>query len=70
MAKYLLLKRRAERPSPGQQHPRTSSRSFTDFKERKVMDPHEIIEERQDRTGLWVGSHEECTLLVRAGGRS
>jgi hypothetical protein len=70
MAKYLLLKGRAERPSPGQRHPRTSSRSFTDFNERKVMDPPEIIEERQDRTGSWAPGHEECTPQELAGGRS
>jgi hypothetical protein len=70
MRKYLLLKRRAERPSPGQRHPRTTTRSSTDSKERKVMDPQEITEEPQDRTGSWVRRHDEYTPQDLAGGRS
>ena len=34
------------------------------------MDPHEIIEERQDRTGSWAPRHEEDTPQELAGGRS
>jgi hypothetical protein len=68
--KYLLLKRRAERPPPGQRHPRTTTRSSTDSKERKVMDPQEITEEPQDRTGSWVRRHDEYTPQELAGGRS
>jgi hypothetical protein len=70
MPKYLLLKRRAERPPPGQRHPRTTTRSSTDSKERKVMDPQEITEEPQDRTGSWVRRHDEYTPQELAGGRS
>ena len=70
MRKYLLLKRRAERPPPGQRHPRTTTRSSTDSKERKVMDPQEITEEPQDRTGSWVRRHDEYTPQELAGGRS
>ena len=70
MPKYLLLKRRAERPPPGKRHPRTTTRSSTDSKERKVMDPQEITEEPQDRTGSWVRRHDEHTPQELAGGRS
>jgi hypothetical protein len=70
MPKYLLLKRRAERPAPGQRHPRTTTRSSTDSKERRVMDPQEITEEPQDRTGSWVRRHDEYTPQELAGGRS
>jgi hypothetical protein len=70
MPKYLLLKRRAERPPPGQRHPRTTNRSSTDSTERKVMDPQEITEEPQDRTGSWVRRHDEYTPQELAGGRS
>lgn len=55
---------------PGQQHPRTTTRSSTDSKERKVMDPQEITEEPQDRTGSWVRRHDEYTPQELAGGRS
>jgi hypothetical protein len=34
------------------------------------MDPQEITEEPQDRTGSWVCGHDEYTPQVRAGGRS
>ena len=70
MPKYLLLKRRAERPPPGQRHPRTTARSSTDSKEWKVMDLQEITEEPQDRTGSWVRRHDEYTPQELAGGRS
>ena len=70
MPKYLLPKRRAERPPPGQRHPRITTRSSTDSKERKVMDPIEITEKLQDRTGLWVRRHDEYTPQELAGGRS
>jgi hypothetical protein len=85
MPKYLLLKRRARAPArarrdlpaaatayapPGQRHPRTTTRSSTDSKERKVMDPQEITEEPQDRTGSWVRRHDEYTPQELAGGRS
>jgi hypothetical protein len=70
MPKFLLLKRRAERPPPGQRHPRTTTRSSTDSKERKVMDPQEITEEPQDRTGAWERRHDEYTPQELAGGRS
>jgi len=70
MPKYLLLKRRAERPPPGQRHPRTTTRSSTDSNERKVMDPQEITEEPHDRTGSWVRRHDEYTPQELAGGRS
>jgi hypothetical protein len=39
-------------------------------KERRVMDPQEITEEPQDRTGSWVGRHDEYTPQELAGGRS
>jgi hypothetical protein len=70
LPKYLLLKRRAERPPPGHRHPRTTSRSSTDSKERKVMDPQEITEEPQDRASSWVGRHDEDTPQELAGDRS
>jgi hypothetical protein len=70
MRKHSLLKRRAERPLPGQRHPRTTTRSSTDSKERKVMDPKEITEEPQDRTALWVRRHDEYTPQELAGVRS
>jgi hypothetical protein len=70
MPKYLLLKRRAERPPPGQRHPRTTTRSSTASKDRKVMDPQEITEKPQDRTGSWVLRHDEYTPQELAGGRS
>jgi hypothetical protein len=38
--------------------------------ERKFMDPQEIIEEPQDRTGSWGGRHAEYTPQGLAGGRS
>jgi hypothetical protein len=41
-----------------------------DSKERKVMDPQEITEEPQDRTGSWVRRHDEYTPQELAGGRS
>jgi hypothetical protein len=69
MPKYRLLKRRAERPAPGQRHP-GSTRSSTDSNERKVMDPQEITEVPQDRTGSWVRRHDEHTPQELAGGRS
>ena len=34
------------------------------------MDPQEITEEPQDRTGSWVRRHDEYTLQELAGGRS
>jgi hypothetical protein len=34
------------------------------------MDPQEIIEERQDRTGSWAPGHEEYTPQELAEGRS
>ena len=46
------------------------SSSSTDSKERKVMDPQEITEERQDRTGSWVRRQDEYTPRELAGGRS
>jgi hypothetical protein len=49
---------------------RTTTRSSTDSKERKVMDPQEITEEPQDRTGSWVRRHDEYTPQELAGGRS
>jgi hypothetical protein len=70
MRKYLLIKRRAERPSAGQRHPRTTTRSSTDFKDRNVMDRQEITEAPQDRTGSWVRRHDEYTPQELAGGRS
>jgi hypothetical protein len=70
MPKYLLLKRRAEVRPPGQRHPRTTTRSSTDPKERKTMDPQEITEEPQDGTGSWVRRHDEYTPQDLAGGRS
>ena len=70
MPKYLLLKRRVELPPPGQRHPRTTARSSTDSKKRKVMDPQEITEKPQDRTGSWVRRHDEYTSQELAGGRS
>ncbi len=70
MPKYLLLKRRAEHAPPGQRHPRTTTCSSTDSKERKVMDPQEITEEPQDRTDSWVRRHDEYTPQELAGGRS
>ena len=42
----------------------------TDSKERKVMDPQEITEEPQDRTGSRVRRHDEYTPQELAGGRS
>lgn len=69
MPKYLLPKRRAERPRPGQRHPRTTTRSSTDSKERKVMDPQEITEKPQDRTGSWLRRHDEYTPHEPAEGR-
>ena len=38
--------------------------------ERKVMDPQEITEEPQDRTGSWVRRHDEYTPQELTGGRS
>jgi hypothetical protein len=70
MPKHLLLNRRAEGPSPGQRHPRSTTRSSTDSKERKVMDPKEITEKPQDRTGLWLRRHDEYTPQELAGVRS
>jgi hypothetical protein len=69
MPKYLLLKRRAERPPRGQRHPRSTARSFTDCKERMVMGPQEITEKPQDRTGWWVRRHDEYTPQKLGGGR-
>jgi hypothetical protein len=51
-------------------YPRTTTRSSTDSKERKVMDPQEITEEPQDRTGSWVRRHDEYTPQELAGVRS
>ena len=84
MPKYLLLKRRARAPARARRDlpaaatassariaaPRTTTRSSTDSKERKVMDPQEITEEPQDRTGSWVRRHDEYTPQELAGGRS
>ena len=71
MPKYLLFKRRAERPPPGQRHPRTHHPQLHRLqKERKVMDPQEITEQPQDRTGSWVRRHDEYTPQELAGGRS
>ena len=70
MPKYLLLKHRAERPPPGPRHPRATTGSSTDSKERRVMDPQEITEEPQDRTGSRVRRHDEYTPQELAGGRS
>jgi hypothetical protein len=70
MPKHLLLKRRAERPPPGQRHPRTTTRSSTDSKERKAMDPKETTETPQDRTGLSLHRHDEYTPQELGGGRS
>ena len=47
-----------------------TTRSSTDSKERKVMNPQEITEEPQDRTGSWVRRHDEYTPQELAGGRS
>jgi hypothetical protein len=69
MPKNLLLKRRAERPPPGQRHRRTTNRSSTDANERKVMDPQEIAEP-QDRTGSWMRRQEEDTSQELERGRS
>jgi hypothetical protein len=45
MPKYLLLKRRAERPPSGQRHARTTTPvAPPTSRERKVMDPQEITE--------------------------
>ena len=44
--------------------------SFTDPRERKTMDPQEITEEPQDRTGSWAVRHDEYTPQELAGGRS
>jgi hypothetical protein len=70
MPKYLLLKRGAERPPPGQRHPGTTTRSSSDSRERNVMDPQEITGEPRDRIGSWVGRHDEYTPQGPAGGRS
>ena len=59
-----------ERPPPGQRHPRTTTRSSTDSKRGKVMDPQEIAEEPQERTGSWMRRHDEHTPQELAGGRS
>jgi hypothetical protein len=48
----------------------SSTRSSTDPKERKVMDPQQITEKPQDRTGSWVRRHDEYTPRELAGGRS
>jgi hypothetical protein len=49
----------------------SSAPSLTDSKkEWKVMDPQEITEEPQDRTGSWIGRHDEYTPQELAGGRS
>lgn len=69
MPKCLLLKRGAERPARGQRHPGTTARSFTDSKERMVMDRQEITGEPQDRSGSWVRRHDD-TPQELAGGRS
>ncbi len=50
--------------------PEDHHRSSTDSKERKVMDPQEITEQPQDRTGAWVRRHDEYTPQQLAGGRS
>jgi hypothetical protein len=70
MPKYLLLKRRAERPPPGQRHPRTTTRSSTDSKERKAWTRKRSPKSRSDRTGSWVRRHDEYTPQELAGGRS
>jgi hypothetical protein len=70
MPKHLPLKRRAERALPGQRHPRTTTRSSTDSKERKVMDPKQITEKPQDRTGSWLRRRGGYTPQELAGGRS
>ena len=71
MPKYLMLKRRPERPPSGQRHPRTTTPVAPPTpRERKVMDPQEITEEPQDRTGSWVRRHDEYTPQELAGGRS
>jgi hypothetical protein len=70
MPKYLLLKRRAERPRPGQRHPGTISRSSAHSTERKVMDPQEITEQPQDQAGSWVRRHDEYLAQELAGGHS
>jgi hypothetical protein len=36
----------------------------------KYLDPQEIAEEPQDRTGSWVRRHDEDTPQELAGGRS
>jgi hypothetical protein len=51
-------------------YPRTTTGSSTDSKERTVMDPQEITEEPQDRTGSWVRRHDEYTPQELAGGGS
>jgi hypothetical protein len=59
------------RPPPGQRTAGPPPVSSTDSKERKIiMDPQEITEEPQDRTGSWVRRHDEYTPQERAGGRS
>jgi hypothetical protein len=70
MPQYLLVKHRAERPPPGRRHPRTTTCSSTDSKERNFMDPQEITEKPQDRAGSWVRRHDEYTPQELAGGRS
>ena len=48
----------------------TVARNFTDSKERKVMDPQEITEAPQDRTGSWTRRRDEYAPQEPAGGRS
>jgi hypothetical protein len=38
--------------------------------ERKAMDPQEVTEAPQDRTGSWIPRHDEYTPQALAGGRS
>lgn len=70
MPQYLLLNGHAERPSAGQRHPGISTHRLTDYNERGVMDPQEITEKPQDRTGSWVGRHGENTPQELTGGRA
>ena len=52
-------------------HPvRRAARARADSKERKVMNPQEITEEPQDRTGSLVRRHDEYTPQELTGGRS
>jgi hypothetical protein len=62
--------RLTERPPPKQRHPGPPPVSSTDSKERKIMDPQEVTEEPQDRTGSSVRRHDEYTPQELVGGRS